>query len=1091
MTTNEVYPVLVDALNELRRRWRFRAVLEGALLTLAGVLGVLVLAVASDNLIQPDTAGRLVLAVLLWGTLAAGLGVWVGRRWRDDRRDDFFAALVEQQHPELRNQLINALQLGRGNHNGFSPLMIQAIVQDAVNATADLDMGGSVDTRPARRAAWMVLAAGLLVAGYAAAFTPRFRNGVARVLRPFADIPAYTATQIYADKVKPGNARVPEGTPITIEALVAGSVPATAHLVRLPEGGQRQTLVMQPDPAASDRFRALPLQAREPFDYYVTAGDGRSATFHVDVFKLPQVQRLALTYHLPAYTGCQPRRVEESDGEIAAIPGTRVDVELTATKPLREAALLIDGQEPLPCRRGTDSRTWLASFVLWNRQDRLSEKVGGPVVQAPARYQVRLQDTDGHGNADPLWHSITLLRDQPPVVAVTTPGRDVQCLPTATLDLTVKARDDFGIDAVRLLYRVNDEQKVNELARFPHDGPPALQTTDRFTWNLASRGLKGGDAVQFWAEATDRNDLQTPRPAAESRRFTLFIATPEQVASKLDLQISDYAQVLEDLVRLQRLNRAQTTAGTAFAELAARQLDIRNRTGRLARMMEKDALPVATMIQALDQLHAGLMAEAVRLFETGRDTPDAARAGEVRNQSLPVQDRIIKELEELLARLQRNEQAKAALRKLEKKDKPAHQQITAALTQMIKDLDRLLQDQTELAAKFERMPKKSVEEAREEAMKGAKELEEFQKKWNQWHKGKIEELAKLPPGFVDDFGLRPDINKIFEEIEKAATRPKVEKMEVALEDLGAGLATKMKEDLETWLPDTPDAAKWVLEEPLTKKPTTIPEMPLPKALEDLVGDLLQKEEEFDQEADDVTSAWGDNLDQAGWGVSDGPISTFSAKGKTGNDLPNNMELTGRSGEGRRGKSSGQMVGDTSKGLPGRKTPARVGNERYEPGQLKQEGQDDPNGATGGGKKAGAGRKGLQGGTPPDFVRDMGRLSVKQAGIREKAEQVARKLDSAGIAGRRLAEGIELMKESEKDLRDLRYQDAARKRRAALGKIQSVLTKVDESTAAQFRRARGLPPQVRTELLQAAEEGYPPGYEQLLKNYFKALSTAEK
>ena len=39
--------------------------------------------------------------------------------------------------------------------------------------------------------------------------------------------------------------------------------------------------------------------------------------------------------------------------------------------------------------------------------------------------------------------------------------------------------------------------------------------------------------------------------------------------------------------------------------------------------------------------------------------------------------------------------------------------------------------------------------------------------------------------------------------------------------------------------------------------------------------------------------------------------------------------------------------------------------------------------------------------------------------------------------------------------------------------------------------RDLPPQLRTELLQGAEEGYPAGYESLLKSYFKALSQSEK
>src|SRR5260370_38449418 len=98
---------------------------------------------------------------------------------------------------------------------------------------------------------------------------------------------------------------------------------------------------------------------------------------------------------------------------------------------------------------------------------------------------------------------------------------------------------------------------------------------------------------------------------------------------------------------------------------------------------------------------------------------------------------------------------------------------------------------------------------------------------------------------------------------------------------------------------------------MNKKPMKIPEMPLPKALQDLIGDLMQRADEFDEDADDITSAWGDNLDQAGWGVSDGPISTFSAKGRTGNDRPNNMEGSGRSGGSPPGRASGQRGGDTA------------------------------------------------------------------------------------------------------------------------------------------------------------------------------------
>jgi hypothetical protein len=393
-------------------------------------------------------------------------------------------------------------------------------------------------------------------------------------------------------------------------------------------------------------------------------------------------------------------------------------------------------------------------------------------------------------------------------------------------------------------------------------------------------------------------------------------------------------------------------------------------------------------------------------------------------------------------------------------------------------------------SKLEKMPKRPVEELSAEQLDALKQFEEFNERWAKWRKGTVDELTKLPTGFVEDFNLRADVNTVFEEIEAAAQRAKTTKLEVALEDAGSSKATEMLEDLETWMPDAPDALQWVMEEPLDRRPMVMPEMPLPDALEDLIGDLLQEADEFDEEADDITSAWGDNLNQAGWGVSDGPISNFSAKGKTGNDLPNKNEVSGRAGDGRRGKSSGQMVGDTARGLEGRKTPARLNNERYEEGKLKEEGRLDPNGATGGGKKAGAGRRGLQGGTPPDFLRDMERLGAKQAGMREKAEQISRQLDTTTVMGRRLKQAIVRMKSVEDDLRDLRYDDAARRRKVAMQALKASFNQLDRTTAVQLSQARELPAQLREELLQSADEGYPEGYESLLKSYFRALSEGE-
>ncbi|HKB37962.1 MAG TPA: hypothetical protein VKD72_16060, partial [Gemmataceae bacterium] len=668
----------------------------------------------------------------------------------------------------------------------------------------------------------------------------------------------------------PKDTRVAEGSPVTIEARVEGEVPASATLYRRGKAGTWQLSQMLADDDHPDTFRFKVQQAAEAFDYYITAGDARSPQFHVHVDKPPQVERMTVASTLPDYADRKTQKIDPSDGEISGIAGTRVDVSVRPSKPLQNAQLLPRGGKALDLIPQNDG-TWTTSFIVWAEEARPVAGISGRRIQAPTTYQIKLLDTEGYPNHDPLWRPIALVRDHAPVVGIQAPGDRLSVRPDVTIPLTVEALDDFGLDRVRLLCRVGDDKEPRVLFDRAKDGKPA--SSDRFAWDLRSAGLKVGQRVEYWAEAIDRNVLTGPG-RGESRRLSVDIVAPETVAEKFETKLVDYADELRALIKLQRTNRAQSGQGAAFGGLVKQQKEVRERTVGLARAMEHDGLPLVTMVKELDELSAGLIAEALKLLESGRDAENDGLGGDFRSRSLPVQDRIVAKFEELLRRLERNEQARKELRKIEKKDRDTHQKMTTALAKVLKDLDELLKDQTELAGKFERLPKREPDALKDERLKAMKDLAKLAERTKQWwEKGSVNELTKLPEGFIKDFDMRPDAKKVYEEIEKAAERSKAEKMDVALEDLGAGLGTKMKEDLEMWLADSPDNVKWVLEEPLNKKPFKVPEMPLPKALEDLVGDLLQKADEFDKDADDVTSAWGDNLDQAGWGVSDGPIST--------------------------------------------------------------------------------------------------------------------------------------------------------------------------------------------------------------------------
>ena len=56
----------------------------------------------------------------------------------------------------------------------------------------------------------------------------------------------------------------------------------------------------------------------------------RSPVYSLKVADMPYVQKLELEYHFPAYTGLEPRKIEDG-GDIAVLRGTEVRVRAVPT----------------------------------------------------------------------------------------------------------------------------------------------------------------------------------------------------------------------------------------------------------------------------------------------------------------------------------------------------------------------------------------------------------------------------------------------------------------------------------------------------------------------------------------------------------------------------------------------------------------------------------------------------------------------------------------------------------------------------------------------------------------------------------------
>jgi hypothetical protein len=412
-----------------------------------------------------------------------------------------------------------------------------------------------------------------------------------------------------------------------------------------------------------------------------------------------------------------------------------------------------------------------------------------------------------------------------------------------------------------------------------------------------------------------------------------------------------------------------------------------------------------------------------------------------------------------------------------------------------KKLDEFLKQQKKVLEATENLAKMPVEDFTEKEEQKLKELAAVEDDWSKFLKELHSDLSKLPE---QDFANASSLKELVEiqvELKMAedALLKKSADIAVPLEQLGYERAEELMTNLEKWLPDTPDREKWSQEESLTDKDKEAPMAELPGELEDMIGDLMEGEEDLFDEMEDVSSSAADSLDKgAGWDTLDGPISNMSARGVTGNRLPNTSEIGGRSGEGRQGKSSGEFVGDEAVGKGGRRTPSRLTPDAYVKGQIKDHSQDPTGGATGGGKESGQGGEGLEGpGSRSPGPRDMARLAGKQAALRNKAEDIDLQFQVANYQHTDLKKMIDVMAQVERDLRSGRYQNALRQRRVLAEGLGSVKQYLEGEFQARRDTTTNLPAEIQKEILGGVHDPSPAGWEELNRQYFERLTGGEE
>ncbi|HTW94827.1 MAG TPA: hypothetical protein VMD30_08545, partial [Tepidisphaeraceae bacterium] len=693
--------------------------------------------------------------------------------------------------------------------------------------------------------------------------------------------------------------------------------------------------------------------------------------------------------------------------------------------------------------------------------------------------------------------------DSPPIIVMQSPALDITLPPTADLTIAADIKDDYGVASARLLVGDNDADPAVVTDSQQNFSPEPTEKIVHFALHLQPAEIVDSSSVTVQVSATDNRQLTDLSPdlgpqTAMGPRIRITFRDPKQIAEQQAAQTDRLTALLVQMLTKQVDLAGQTARiipqqpatqpsnvdRDAMSQIHAGQIELRGLMHSTAATFPFDSTTLIIQ-KTLQMLELNPATEAVDLSAAIISEPVASQQMNEGDQLSVQQQTIISTLRALLAHLGVDPDAELKMAGYPGVQYPNRADAFKKLDEALKTY---IQQQQHILAQMAPLVRNPVDNYDTQDKDKLNQLRQAEENLDAFMQAALADFSKNAEQDLSNPSLVKEMAAIYSDVTMAANALKQQPVQIAvpLEENGLEDAKELESNLQRWLSDTPDRTQWTQEDMLTKNDTPMPE--LPAQLQDMVGQLLEQQEDLDQQMEDANANWQDSMDKGvGWDAADGPIADMSAKGVTGNVLPNDNEMQGRSGEGRSGRSEGEFVGDTAVGKGGRNTPTRLEPTPFESGQIKDTSKDPVGGATGGGKISGEGSSGLEGPVPPE-MKDMQRLASAEAQIRNAAERLNLQYQIDRYDNFKMAQSILLMRRLESDLDANRYENALRDRDVIVSDLQSSRLLVGGAISVAHDTTPTANTKTQKEINAATQGDYPPAWSAALQEYYRKLAS---
>ncbi len=451
--------------------------------------------------------------------------------------DEQLALMVEKSFPVFKSRLISSIQFLKSDqvYNTFSINLINRLLQETSELAKPLDFSIIVSARKLN--SYLALTTLILVLT-TLAFYQTYEVSGALIKRAFLssiEVPRKTRVEVIT-----GNKIVGRGDSIEITAKARGLIPSKGELIISHSFGKETKYLMTPKSSDSSYFSIKLDNLQESFNYSVKLNDGISKRYNIEVITRPEVAFLECIQQYPEYTGLD--QVRKNPGDLGVLAGSKLKVKITATKPVKGGRLHLAGLD-----------TDIPLSLVQNSAQELTGNIEIPTNKLSG-FSIFLVDNFGVESKDPALYKIEIIPDKPPAVKIAYPERKEELYTRlARILIGIEASDDFGIDKIKIHYKIDTidkgAEKIIELD-LKNERPKNLRR--RFEWELSKLepSPSEGSTIEYWLEAIDTNNKTGPGIGLSERYLAKIVPEAEKRAD-LMARVNEYLAGLGEVANEQ------------------------------------------------------------------------------------------------------------------------------------------------------------------------------------------------------------------------------------------------------------------------------------------------------------------------------------------------------------------------------------------------------------------------------------------------------------------------------------------------------------------------------------------------------------